>query len=134
MKNSKFKGIHKSKIIKVNNLENSDNSNSKKNIKDETKILDNNNIINKIDDLNLFKSNKENEIEDKKDKENKDNIKEINLTFFQDYFCFCLFRKKKNNQKNILNEAMKIIYEKNDIMNLFRILYSYGIEKEKKEN
>ena len=84
-------------------------------------------------DLNIFKNDKENEIEDKRDKENKFNIKELNLTFFGDYLCFCLFHKKKDNQKNILNEAKKIIYEKNDISNLFRILYFYGIEKEKKD-
>ena len=120
------------KPIKVYNLEIYDNNNSKKNIKDENKIIDNNNM-NKIDDLNKIKSDKENEIEDIKNKENKDNIKELNLTFFGDYFCFCLFRKKKNNQKNILNEAMKIIYEKNDITNLSRILYSFRIEKEKKD-
>ena len=67
----------------------------KKNIKDEIKIIDNKNNINKIEDLNRFKSDKKNEIENKKDKGNKDNKKELNLTFFGDYFYFCLFRKKK---------------------------------------
>ena len=136
MKKFKVK-IHKIKVNKVNNLEIYDNSNSKKNIKDETSIIDNKfnnkNNLNKNEDLNIFKNDKENEIEDKRDKENNFNIKELNLTFFGDYFCFCLFRKKKNNQKNILNEAMKIIYEKNDITNLSRILYSFRIEKEKKD-
>ena len=131
-KKTKIKRIHKSKPIKVY-FETCDNSNSKKNIKDENKIVDNNSDMNKIDDLNRFKIDKENETENINNKGNKDNIKELNLTFFGDYFCFCHFRKNKNNKKNILNEAKKIIYEKNDIRNLFRILYSYGIEKEKKD-
>ena len=131
-KKTKIKRIHKSKPIKVY-FETCDNSNSKKNIKDENKIVDNNSDMNKIDDLNRFKIDKENEKENINYKGNKDNIKELNLTFFGDYFCFCLFRKNKNNKKNILNEAKKIIYENNDITNLFRILYSYGIEKEKKD-
>ena len=33
----------------------------------------------------------------------------------------------------MLNEAMKFIYEKNDIINLFRILYFYDINKDVKD-
>jgi len=123
---------------KINNLENYDDSNSKKTINlDGTKIIDNNfyneneNNISNINDLNKEHVDKENEIECKRDKEEKVNIKEINLNIFRDYFCFCC--KKNNSQKKILNEAIKIIYEKYDIINLFRILYFYDINKNQKD-
>ena len=94
-KKTKIKRIHKSKLIKVNNLEIYDNSNSKKNIKDETKIIDNKNNISKIEDLNRFKIDQENEIEEKRDKGNKFNIKELNLTFLVIIFVFVFPAKKK---------------------------------------
>ena len=130
--------ISSERKINLNMKNNIKISNSKKIINlGGTKIIDNKfynkneNNISDIKDLNKEQVDKENEIEYKRDKEEKVNIKEINLNIFRDYFCF--YCKKKNSQKKILNKAMEIIYEKNDIINLFRILYFYDINKDKKD-
>ena len=39
------------------------------------------------------------------------------------YLCFCCVRKRKNIENTLIDEGMKIITEKLDLMNLFKILY-----------
>ena len=50
-------------------------------------------------------------------------IKKINHNKFCLYFCFCCVRKRKNIENLLIDEGMKIVTEKLDLMNLFKILY-----------
>ena len=50
-------------------------------------------------------------------------INPIELNIFCIHFGFCFVRKKKNVQNILLNESMKLITEKLDILNIFRIMY-----------
>ncbi len=57
---------------------------------------------------------------------NKDNqtlITKIKNNKFCTYFCFLCVRKRKNMQNVLLDEGMKIITEKLDLMNIFKKLY-----------
>ena len=58
-------------------------------------------------------------------------ISEIKLNKFKIYFCFLCIRKAKNVQNILLDEGMKIINEKLDILNLFRKIYKDDIANEK---
>ena len=58
-------------------------------------------------------------------------ISEIKLNIFKVYFCFLCIRKTKNVQNILLNEGMKIINEKLDILNMFRKIYKDDMTKEK---
>ena len=58
-------------------------------------------------------------------------ISEIKLNKFKIYFCFLCIRKTKNVQNILLDEGMKIINEKLDILNLFRKIYKDDIANEK---
>ena len=50
------------------------------------------------------------------------------------YLCFLCVRKRKNIQNILLDEGMKVITEKLDIMNLFKNLYRNEIIQEKEIN
>ena len=43
------------------------------------------------------------------------------------YLCFCCVRKIRNIENNLIDEGMKILKERLDIMNLFKILYKEEI-------
>jgi formate dehydrogenase assembly factor FdhD len=55
--------------------------------------------------------------------ERKGIIKKIRINRFYTYLCFLCARKRKNIQNILLDEGMKIIIEKLDIMNLFKKIY-----------
>ena len=55
-----------------------------------------------------------------KEKGNNQVINFIKLNNFLIHLCFCFVRKIKNENNVLLNEAMNIISEKLDILNLFR--------------
>ena len=57
-----------------------------------------------------------------KDNNNNDIINSIELNIFCVHFGFCFVRKKKNLHNILLNESMKLISEKLDILNIFRIM------------
>ena len=67
---------------------------------------------------------KETEREKKSQNNSKSSIiKKIKHNKFCLYFCFCCVRKRKNIENVLIDEGMKIVTEKLDLMNLFKILY-----------
>ena len=72
-------------------------------------------------DIPTEKSNNNNEKD--KDKEKKGIINKIKVSKFCTYFCFLCVRKRKNLENALIDEGMKLITEKLDIMNLFKKLY-----------
>jgi hypothetical protein len=50
-------------------------------------------------------------------------IKKIQVNRFFTYLCFLCARKRKNIQNILLDEGMKIIIEKLDIINLFKKIF-----------
>jgi formate dehydrogenase assembly factor FdhD len=65
-------------------------------------------------------NSKQSEIENN---ERKGIIKKTQINRFYTYLCFLCARKRKNIQNILLDEGMKIIIEKLDIMNLFKKIY-----------
>ena len=92
--------ISSSKLEKYENIEDSKSKNLPKKIIDENQI----NIRTKLE---------EEEIQYRKKKE------KIQLNKIDLYLCFCCARKKKNLQNALINEGMKLISEKLDIINMF---------------
>ena len=63
-----------------------------------------------------------------KEKENENNninniVNKIYLNKFCIFFCFLCARKRKNMQNTLIDEGMRIVKEKLDILNLFRKLF-----------
>ena len=46
-------------------------------------------------------------------------IDKIQLNKIDMFFCFCCIRKKKNMSNTLINEGMRMISEKLDIINIF---------------
>ena len=109
-----IKEEEKNNSIKIYKLEADKNKDNKENKeykeKDKIKENDNNNI-------------KATERDKNKDNENKRIIRKVKVNKFCTYLCFLCVRKRKNIQNVLLDEGMKIITEKLDIMNLFKKLY-----------
>ena len=122
-KNNSIK-IHKFEVNKnkeniggEEKIESKENKENKE--KDIKKEIDNNNINNATDrDKN-------------KDNEKKRIIKKVKVNKPCTYLCFLCVRKRKNVQNVLLDEGMKVITEKLDIMNLFKKLYIDEIIQEK---
>ena len=81
-------------------------------------------------DINIFnfnmsfkKYNKENDITNEKIKGKRKIIRKIKINKGCIYFCFFCVRKRKNLQNVLLDEGMKIIVQKLDLLNLFRTLF-----------
>ena len=112
-KNNSIK-IHKLQANKNN--ENIENVEKRENIENKEKDIkkenDNNNINN-----NAVERDKNREIEKKRI------IKKVKINKACTYLCFLCIRKWKNVQNVLLDEGMKVITEKLDIMNLFKKLY-----------
>ena len=66
-------------------------------------------------DINYEREKKENTLPPKIDK--------IKINKFYIYCCFCCLRKKDNIRNALIDEGMKIIIERLDIMNIFNRLY-----------
>ena len=97
-------------------------------------------------DIKDFFSNKKNEIgkekevsyynkETEKGKKSENGrkrriIKKVKHNRFCLYLCFCFVRKKRNVGNILIDEGMKVLTEKLDLMNLFKILY----KEEKNQN
>ena len=128
--------------IKVDNLEEK-KSNLKEFIsKEEKEKNQNDNDLNpnirskKTMDNNEKKGNMptergNNDIEKDNEKEQKGIINKIKFNKFCTYFCFLCVRKRKNMENALIDEGMKIITEKLDIMNLFKKLYRDELLQEK---
>ena len=98
---------------------------------DNLKGLDsNNNIYNKDKNANLGNENmvqsevKMVEKETDRGGENRRIIDRIKMKCCCVYFWFCFARKKKNIQNVLLDEGMRVIVEKLDIINIFKKIYS----------
>ena len=102
----------KSKNALENDLNKKDSLNIQKNIDENNNI-----IINEQKEIN-----KENE--KIKENENRNIINRIKLNKFCIYFCFLFVRKQRNIKNILLDEGMKIVSEKLDILYLFRVLYN----------
>jgi len=100
------------------------------------KVLSQINLINEDDrkqydksDVNIFNFNmnfknynKENDKNNEK-KEKQKIIRKIKINRFCIYFCFFCVRKRKNLQNVLLDEGMKLIMQRLDLLNLFRAIY-----------
>ena len=119
---------------------NSNNKKEKKNLIGQKKMnnnLNNSRISNDKSDIKIFNFNMNNMNNMNYDTENVKNrlnnsidltkgrlIKKIKINInLGVYFCFCFIRKRKNIQNILLDEGIKIIIEKLDILNIFKKLY-----------
>ena len=93
-----------------NEIENFEIQSFSKNLK--TCIMKESNIR-----INLKKKRK---MDLNKEKKNNQILSSIKLNNYSIYLCFCFARTIKNKNNILLDEAMKIISEKMDILNLFR--------------
>ena len=99
--------------------------------KDNLKGIDKNNIFNQdkninsgvIENMMKFKVKMDDQETDK-GYENRRIINKIKMKCYCVYFWFCFARKKKNIQNLLLDEGMKVIVEKLDIINIFKKIYS----------
>ena len=122
----------------IHNLETFDNDN----IKNSNLNIKNNNQINNNNNINKYNFNNKNYIDGKKDKieekdkknekENKPNLNEIKLNIFYTYFCVDCIRKRNNIKNNLIDQSLRLIAQKLDILNLFNKLYIYEEFLEKK--
>ena len=102
-----------------------------KNTIEEDILKSTNNIYNK--DKIRYSANIENMMqsevkmvnkETEKGCQNRRIIDRIKMNFCCVYFWFCFSRKKKNIQNVLLDEGMRVIVEKLDIINIFKKIYS----------
>jgi hypothetical protein len=96
------------------------------NNKVKNKNIDNNSKLYDKSDINIFNFNMNNmnyNENDEKVKENMRIISNIKINRACIYFCFFYIKKRKNIQNILLNEGMKLIIEKLDLLNLFRTLF-----------
>ena len=139
---TKKKKKHKNRSKQnISNLDKNDN------IKiDITKEVSINNKLEKdikINDINYNEnktniSNNENNKIDKKEKEIEKSeedkiIQKIIINKFYLYLCFICIRKRKNIQNILLDEGMKVIKEKLDIINIFKNLCRDELYQEKEK-
>ena len=97
----------------------------------DKKGIDKNNIFNQDKNINsgvienMVKFEvKMDDHETDKEYENKRIINKIKMKCYCVYFWFCFARKKKNIQNLLIDEGMKVIIEKLDIINIFKKIYS----------
>lgn len=126
LKKKKVKIKSRKKDIVLNEKKVSD-----KKIKNEINIFDlnSNNFNNSNECIKIIKD-KETNINLEKVNENRRIIKNIRINKIYTYFCFFCARKRKNIQNILLNEGMKLIIEKLDILNLFKNVYNVENIKE----
>ena len=125
--NNKFKNYYKNNLEqgrikrKKNNLKIRRNNNNKR-YSIERKTNENN-----IKDIVIYKFKNENEEKDRT------LIKRIEINKCCIYLCFLCVRKRKNIENILLDEGMRIIIEKLDIINIFKSLCRNDIDlKEEK--
>ena len=122
----------KSQKIINRNISPLDNNNKKKNLNQNNLVKENDNKSFDKSDINIFNFNmsfknynKENGITNEKikGKRKRNIISKIKINKGCIYFCFFCARKRKNLQNVLLDEGMKLIVEKLDLLNLFRTLF-----------
>ena len=125
-KKSKIKGKKSSSTIGKASFSSSYGKSSDERNKDLLKDDNNNNNINYYKsslNSNYMISKNEKKITFNKEKDKVTIIDKIRLNKYYIYLCFFYARKKKNIQNSLLDEGMKIISDRLDIMNLFKKLY-----------
>jgi hypothetical protein len=130
LKRKKIKSKSKKKDIPLNDTKLSD-----KKIRNEINIFDmnSNNFNNSNEYIKIIKD-KEPNINLEKVNENRRIIKKIRINRIYTYFCFLCARKSKSIQNILLNEGMKLIIGKLDILNLFKNIYNVESIKENFKN
>ena len=119
---NKISNTMETNSIKIENeIENLENQSSRNNLKTCSMKESNMNI-------NLKINMKKNLIIEK---ENNQVVNSIQLNNYLIHLCFCFARKTKNKNNILLNEAMNIISEKLDILNIFRKFCLYEIFQRK---
>jgi hypothetical protein len=83
----------------------------------------NSNDVKSIEGIINIKGKKKNKHKIKDNDENRGILKKIQINRCLTYLCFLCARKRNNIQNILLDEGMKIIIEKLDIMNLFKKIY-----------
>ena len=136
-RNKKRKSKFKTIIMKVDS-KNSRNSNNEFKSTKNNKMLFNNEFeinsydINSKENMKTLKDKEKGKETEKEKESNKEQmtgierkglIKRIKVNRFYDSLCFLCARKRKNIQNILLDEGMKIIIEKLDIINVFKKLY-----------
>ena len=112
------------------NISSLDSYENKKNLNQNNLVKENENKSFDKSDINIFNFNmsfknynKENYITNEKIKGKRKIIRKIKTNKGCIYFCFFCARKRKNLQNVLLDEGMKLIVEKLDLLNLFRTLF-----------
>jgi hypothetical protein len=136
-RNKKRKSKFKTIIMKVDS-KNSRNSNNEFKSTKNNKMLFNNEFeinsydINSKENMKTLKDKEKGKETEKEKESNKEQmtgierkglIKRIKVNRFCASLCFLCARKRKNVQNILLDEGMKIIIEKLDIINLFKKIY-----------
>ena len=130
LKRKKIKSKSKKKDIHLNDTKLSD-----KKIRNEINIFDmNSNNFNYSNECIKINKDKEININLEKVNENRRIIKKIRINRIYTYFCFLCARKSKSIQNLLLNEGMKLIIGKLDILNLFKNIYKIESIKENFKN
>ena len=130
LKRKKIKSKSKKKDIPLNDTKLSD-----KKIRNEINIFDmNSNNFNYSNECIKINKDKEININLEKVNENRRIIKKIRINRIYTYFCFLCARKSKSIQNILLNEGMKLIIGKLDILNLFKNIYKIESIKENFKN
>ena len=133
---NKKKYRKKKKKNKGNSLENNSINENKNNDIIEEKIEENN--INDKNNIKIFNNNeKAHEKEKEKRKETEKGtriINKIRLNKCCIYFCFLCVRKRKILENFLLDEGMKVITKRLDILNIFKRLYKDEKIQEQMEN
>ena len=101
---------------------------NKKKLSQKNMIKENDNNIYDKSDINIFNMsfkncNKENGKNNEKITEKRKIIRKIKINRGCIYFCFLCARKRKNLQNVLLDEGMKLIVQRLDLLNLFRTIY-----------
>ena len=126
-KKKKKKAGYRQNIQSPVNIENYGNNQENKNNEEiNSKKPNRLNVFSLSNSITSFEKMESNEM----DRSKRNIIPHIKLNKCCIYFCFCFARKKNNIHNILLDEGMKVVTEKLDILNIFKILYKAEILKE----
>ena len=122
------------KIVNKKNINNNKQSQDKNDIKIFNFNMNNMNHLNHLNNMNYEIENLKNRSTKSIDLTKGRIIKKIKMNNLSIYFCFCFVRKRKNIQNILLDEGIKLIIDKLDILNIFKKLYKEEKYQEKYNN
>ncbi len=129
-KKKKKKAGYRQNIQSPVNIENYGNNQENKNNEEiNSKKPNRLNVFSLSNSISSFEKMESNEM----DRSKRNIIPHIKLNKCCIYFCFCFARKKNNLHNILLDEGMKVVTEKLDILNIFKklIIYDKNLDKEK---